>query len=186
MGGMRIAPLGEKAISRDKASSLPLSFLYADRADMRGAFPILCLIVLTSMVCQAFLWTRSCLSSSSSSSGLLKARGGAVIRGKKSVGTARATSTSIGLNRTRVYKKKGFVSRLMGGVKAFVKSYFASLINPTFEKELTKSNSITSRGAGGGGSATAALKSSAARRKRTGGRRTGSISDLVPEPSCGG
>jgi hypothetical protein len=154
---------------------------------MRGAFSILCLIVLLSVVCEAFLGTVSSLPSSSSSSGLLKARGGAVLSGKKSMGTVKSTSTSSSLKRTRVYKKKGFVARFMGGVKAFVKSYFASLINPTFEKELTKSNSIASSSAGGGGSATAALKASAARRKRTNGRRTGSISDLAPEPSsCGG
>ena len=103
---------------------------------------------------------------------------------------ATAKASSSGLKRTRVYKKEGFVARFMGGMKAFVKSYFASLINPTFEKELTKGGSITTTSGssvGGGGSAAAALKASAARRKRTGGRRTGSISDLAPEPpSCGG
>lgn len=136
--------------------------------------------------CEAFLGATP---SSSSSLGLLKTRGGAVI--KKSMATAKASTTSSsGIKRTRSYKKEGFMARFLGGMKTFVKSYFASLINPTFEKELTKSGSITSSSGssvGAGGSAAAALKASAARRKRTGGRRTGSISDLAPESSsCGG
>ena len=107
---------------------------------MRWAFSLLCLGLLVVAACEA-----------SSSSGLLKARGGAVI--KKRMATAKASSSS-GLKRTRVYKKEGFVARFMGGMKAFVKSYFASLINPTFEKELTKGGSITSSSGssvGGGG-----------------------------------
>ena len=151
---------------------------------MRWAFSLLFLAVLAVASCEAFLGAVP--PSPSSSSGVLQARGGAVI--KKSMATAKASSSS-GLKRTRVYKKEGFVARFMGGMKSFVKSYFASLINPTFEKELTKSSITSSSGSsvGGGGSAAAALKASAARRKRTGGRRTGSISDLAPEPSsCGG
>ena len=148
---------------------------------MRWAFSLLCLALLAIAACEAFSGTVS-----SSPRGLLKARGGAVI--KKSMATAKASSGG-GLKRTRVYKKEGFVARFVGGMKAFVMSYFASLINPTFEKELSKggSSSGSSSGVvGGGGSAAAALKASAARRKRTGGRRTGSISDLAPEPSsCG-
>ena len=152
---------------------------------MRWIFSLLCLAVLAVATCEAFLGAAP----SPSSSGLLNARGGAVI--KKSMATAKASSSSSsGLKRTRVYKKEGFVARFMGGMKSFVKSYFASLITPRLEQELTTSSSMTSSSGssvGGGGSAAAALKASAARRKRTGGRRTGSISDLAPEPSsCGG
>jgi hypothetical protein len=77
-----------------------------------------------------------------------------------------------------VYKKQGFVARVVGGFKAFLAAYWSSLVNPQYEKELIGASKSV---------ADASLKASAERRKRTGARRTGSISDLAPEPSsCGG
>lgn len=80
--------------------------------------------------------------------------------------------------RTTVYKKQGFVARVVGGFKAFFGAYWSSLVNPQYEKELIGASKSV---------ADASLKASAERRKRTGARRVGGINTLAPEPSsCGG
>lgn len=90
----------------------------------------------------------------------------------------RTHTQTLGKGRTTVYKKQGLVARVVGGFKSFFAAYWSSLVNPSFEKELIGSSKTV---------ADASLKASAERRKRTGARRTGSISDLAPEPSsCGG
>lgn len=70
--------------------------------------------------------------------------------------------------RTKVYKKTGLFGRIFGRAKEFLRAYFDSLIDPTFESNLT--------------TPTMSLSESAARRKKRGGKRFGSINSLPPEP----
>lgn len=112
-----------------------------------------------------------------SSATFSKVRGGAVLK-------TRTTGKNMTAHRrNRVYKKDNVFVRFFGGMKVFFKSYFSSLINPTFEKELMTGNRGSAAGVAGPASD---LNAGKARRKRVGGRRVGSISDLAPEPSsCG-
>lgn len=74
--------------------------------------------------------------------------------------------------RTRTYKKTGLLGRVFGRAQDFIRAYFDSLLDPTYENSLP--------------TATRSLKESARRRKARGGKRFGSINSLPPEVSAVG